>query len=289
MPVLPADLGRYIVELEHAAANRFGLISGTEKRIRWQRDHLRTRYAVVYLPGFSATRQEIAPTAELVADALGANLFETRLAGHGRAAQAMLGVRAEDWLDDAAEALAIGAQIGERIIVIATSTGATLALAMAGHPAMKYVDSIVMISPNFAPRDRAAQWLTRPGGPLLARLTAGETRTWQPHNDAQGRYWSTSYPTATTVEVMRLVDYTQSRLPLSLSQSLLTLLSPDDTVVAPDATRKALEQIEASRMELIEVNNVGDPSNHVLAGRILSPENTDIIAAHIVEFIRSNE
>jgi len=284
-PALPADISRYVMERERTAAASYALTPGAEKRIRWQQEGVRTHYAVVYLPGFSATRQEIAPTTEIVADALGANLFETRLAGHGRASQAMQGVRAEDWLEDAAEALAIGAQLGERIVVIGTSTGATLALAMAGHPVMDTVETIVMISPNFAPRDSAARWLTRPAGPLLARLTVGQTRSWAPHNDEQGRYWSTSYPMATVVEMMRLVDYTNSKLPLKLGQSLLTILSPNDTVVVPEATRRALEQIESPRTQLIEVGDVGDPSNHVLAGRILSPDNTATIAAQIVEFI----
>ena len=60
----------------------------------------------------------------------------------------------------------------------------------------------------------------------------------------------------------------------------------EDTVVSPEATFDALEQIEASRMLLVEVENVGDPGKHVLAGRILSPENTETIAAQIVEFMQ---
>ena len=285
-PALPADVDRHIAKNEQLSMASYGLIPGTEKRVRWQRAEEKTHYAIVYLPGFSATRQEIAPTAELVADALGANLFETRLAGHGRATRPMQGVRAEDWLDDAAEALAIGARLGERIIVIGTSTGATLALAMVGHPAMDNVEFIVMISPNFAPQDSSAKWLTRPAGPLLARLFAGETRSWDPHNEEHGLYWSTSYPMRSVVEVMRLVDLAQSKLPLSLNQSILTFLSPDDTVVSPIATRLALAGIKARRMQLIEVHNSGDPNKHVLAGRVLSPQTTETIAAQIVEFIQ---
>jgi esterase/lipase len=285
VPDLPADLDRYIADSERATAASHELFAGTEKRIRWQVEGVRTEYAVVYLPGFSATRQEIAPTSELVADALGANLFETRWAGHGRVQDAMVGVTAEDWLDDTAEALAVGAGLGEKVIVVSTSTGSTLALAMVGHPAMKNVESIIMISPNFAPQDPGAKWLTRPAGPQLARLIAGETRSWEPTNDEQDRYWSNNYPTSTMVEVMRLVNYTQSKLPLKLDQSILTFISLDDTVVSPQATLEALKQIQAHRTLLIEVDEVGDPGKHVLAGRILSPKNTETIAAQIVEFI----
>jgi esterase/lipase len=287
-PTLPANLDSYIADQEHIEEASHELFSGTEKRIRWQNEDIKTQYAVVYLPGFSATRQEIAPTAELVADALDANLFETRWAGHGRVQNAMVGVSAEDWLDDTAEALAIAARLGEQTVIISTSTGSTLALAMVGHPAMKNVVSTVMISPNFAPQDPAAKWLTRPAGPQLARLIVGETRSWEPTNDEQDRYWSNNYPMSTMVEVMRLVDYTQSKLPFKLDQSILTFISLEDTVVSPQATLQALEQIESNRQLLIKVDKVGDPGKHVLAGRILSPKNTATIAAQIVEFIQQN-
>ena len=288
VPELPDDIGGYVAAQELAAAADFQIIPETEKRIYWQQESVKTHYAIVYLPGFSATRQEIAPTAELVADALGANLFETRLAGHGRTTNAMQGVVAEDWLADAAEALAIGAKIGDRTILVGTSTGATLAMAMVGHAAMDNVEAIVMVSPNFAPQEPGAKWLTRPLGPLLARIFIGETRSWTPKNKEQGLYWSTSYPMTTVIEVMRLVDYTQSKLPLKMEQSVLTFLSDADTVVSPEATRKALGLIDASRKLLVEVEQSGDPSNHVLSGRILSPQRTATIAAQIVEFIQQN-
>ena len=286
VPALPDDLDDYLATSEAKIAARYPLIPGTEKRIRWQIPGQRTELAIVYLHGFSASRQEIAPATQLVADALGANLFETRLTGHGRAKGVMQEMRAEDWLADAAEALAVGAGIGERIILIGTSTGGTLALAMAGHPAMQDVESIVVISPNFGPEDPAAQWLTRPAGPLLARALLGDTRSWEPRNAEQARYWSTSYPTAAIIEVMRLVDMANSHLPLDLDQPLLALLSPNDGVVSPRLMLEALDKIDAPRMEVRQYEEVGDLKNHVLAGDILSPENTDAVVAAIVEFVK---
>ena len=80
----------------------------TEKTIIWAdpvRKH-KTPVAVVYIHGFSSCRQETAPLAELVAQALGANLFYTRLTGHGRTSEAMGEATVNDWLNDAVEALA---------------------------------------------------------------------------------------------------------------------------------------------------------------------------------------
>ena len=285
-PQLPEDIEAYLADAERQVAAQFELIPDTEKRVTWYGEPgVRTAYAVVNLHGFSATRQETAPLAERVAKSLAANLFETRLSGHGHAERPMHAVRAEDWLADTAEALAIGARLGEKIVVIGTSTGGTLALAMSKHETAAAVSDIVLISPNLQPRDGKARWLTGPAGPLIAKLVAGDTRSWQAHNEQQARYWSTTYPIEAAVEVMRLVDLVNSALPTQLEQNLLVLLSPDDTVVSPEATKQAYEHIEAPQKALVEIEDAGDPSNHVLAGDILSPGSTDEIAALIVDFV----
>ena len=192
-PQLPDDIEAWLADTERRVAAQYALIPDTEKRVTWHGEPgTRTPHAVVNLHGFSATRQETAPLAEQVATALGANLFETRLSGHGHTKQPMHEVRAEDWLADTAEALAIGARLGDRIIVIGTSTGGTLALAMSNHQAADTVSDIVLISPNIQPSDANAAWLTRPAGPLIARLVAGDTRSWEAHNEQQARYWTTS-------------------------------------------------------------------------------------------------
>ncbi len=283
---LPEDLDTWLEQSERRVADRHGLIPGTEKRITWFAGRQRTPHSVLYLHGFSATRQETAPLAATVATALGANLFETRLAGHGRERDRLTGVRAEDWLYDAVEALTIAAGIGERIIIISTSTGSTLAAAVLDHPTMDKVDTIVMLSPNFAPNDRNAAWLTRPAGPLLARLMVGETRSWKPHNDAQARFWATTYPTAAAVEMMRLVDLANRKLPATISPRLLMFYSKDDEVVSSAVALSVFAETDAPQKAAIEVVDPGDPSHHVLAGDVLSQGKTREVARRIVEFIR---
>ena len=286
--VVPGDLLDDWIALNEASVHRRSpIIPGTEKRLVWFEPGTRavTETAVVYIHGFSASRGEISPVAERVANRLGANLFETRLAGHGIRDTPLADIRAEDWLADAAEALAIGARIGRRIVVIATSTGATLTLAMAGREEMRKVDAIVMVSPNFALPDPMAEILTWPGGPQFAVLSLGSTREWTPHNDLQARYWSTRYPTVALVEMMRLVKYTRNRLPLELDADLLTLYSPQDAVVSAAATLDAMQQITARRKVLIEVTDSDDPAQHVLLGNVLSPRTTDESVEIILSFL----
>ena len=262
-----------------------GLIPETESRIVWANGEARTPWSVVSLHGFSATRQETAPLAETVATLLNANLYEARLTGHGLAEQPLDGVRAEDWLQDAADALATGAAIGDKIIVIGTSTGATLAATMLDHDLAKHIDTLVMISPNFEPRDPGARWLTRPAGPLLARLAVGDTRCWEPHNELQARFWSTCYPTAAAVEMMRLVDRANQLLPASISQRLLMFYSRNDSVISPEAALEMFDATASPQKAALEITDSGDPSQHVLAGDILSPATTRSMAEAIAGFI----
>jgi len=286
VPRLPRDIDAWLSRSEASAA-RGNLVPGTEKRVRWfgGRRNSKTRYAIVYLHGFSASRQEIAPVESMVADALEANLYETRLSGHGLQHDALSGVRAEDWLNDAAESLAVGSAIGEEIVLMGTSTGATLALAMYDHPLFARVSALVLISPNFGPRDRDAELLTWPGGPQLAHMVAGETRSWTPSNEKQARFWSTTYPMDAVVEMMRLVRFVRDKLPLRLEQSLLVFYSPADQVVDTERIQQAFGQIDSPHARLIEIPQSGDPSNHVLAGDIMSPENNDVLTAAIVSFV----
>ena len=126
-----AELDAWLTEQESAVAD---VVPGTAKTILWADEEpggRRTDIALVYLHGFSATRRELSPTIERVGEELGANVFFTRLAGHGRTAEALGQATVEDWKADVREAWEIERRIGERVEVIGTSTGASLALWLA--------------------------------------------------------------------------------------------------------------------------------------------------------------
>lgn len=262
------------------------VVPGTEKRVLWAGDEQRTEWSVIYVHGFSATRQEIAPVAERVARELNANLFETRLFGHGLAEDALEDVSAEAWLDDMAEALSAGAAIGEKVVVIATSTGATLATALHSHPLMQHVDSFVFLAPNYGLPDEGARRATGPAGELLMRLVAGESYSWEPANEAQGLYWATTYPTSSLVEMLRLMDRVDARLPLVSPQRWLVIYSELDNVVSPQAIRNTLQQVSARDMQTVLVDTSDELSHHVFTGDIMAPDRTAETVSTIVDFIR---
>lgn len=105
-PVLGTDLAAEIDASEAALA----VDPAVAARIVWHDPEKpdQTPLAVVYLHGFSATHRETAPLSEQVAAALGANLYLTRLQGHGLGSAALGAASAESWVKDADRAMAIG-------------------------------------------------------------------------------------------------------------------------------------------------------------------------------------
>ncbi|WP_439101294.1 alpha/beta hydrolase [Congregibacter sp.] len=288
--VVPAAIDDYLREKESAEHALFGIIEGAEKRVTWIEDPgQRSDFVLVYLHGFSATRQEIAPVPALVAQALGANLFETRLAGHGRERQQLADISAEDWLEDGAEALAMARALGDKTVLMGTSTGATVALAMARHPDFASVDSLILVSPNFGPAGGGSGITTGPYGPQLARLILGERRSWVAANPLQEKYWSTDYPTASIVEMMRLVNLAVTLTPEAKSKRAMLVYSPKDDVVSVSKLLAGFEQLPAKQKKVHSVDEPRSLSPHVLTGDILAPGTSEEIAQRISAFIAGSD
>ena len=144
---LPEDLDRYLDESESRFPN---IREGLKKEILWidPEKKQQTELSIVYLHGFSASRAEISPVPEHVAMELGANLFFTRLSGHGSTGSDLGDSNADDWLKDAVEALKIGQQIGKKVVLMGTSTGGTLALWLAFKFQDAPLRALILTSPN---------------------------------------------------------------------------------------------------------------------------------------------
>lgn len=281
------DLDRYLTRRE----SRFGdLTPGVQKRILWAgQAGARTDWAVIYLHGFSATSEEIRPVPDMVADRLGANLFFTRLRGHGRPGAAMAEPVTADWMHDLAEALAIGRRIGRRVLVLSTSTGGTLAVAGAADPGLAaQMDALVLISPNFGPADPLADLVTWPLARYWAPLIAGPWYEWQPRSPRQTAFWTTRYPTVATLPMMALVKHARGLEMGALDRPTLWIYSPSDKVVAARHSDRAFADWGGPKARiLVEMGAGDDPSNHVIAGDILSPGRTAPTVDSIVGWVET--
>lgn len=262
---------------------------GVQKQVIWaDGPDQKTPWAVLYVHGFSATAQEIRPVPDRVAEALGANLVLTRLRGHGRSADALAEGSVPGWMHDMAEGLAVARAVGDRVLVIATSTGGTLATAAAAQPVlMEQVSGIVMVSPNFAINSDLAGLLTWPGARHWLPKLAGERRSFEPRTPEQATYWTTEYPSVATLPVGVLIDAVE-RLDLGeVTVPALFWFSDNDTVVRPAATR-AIAARWGGPVTIVNpaLGPRDDPSAHVIAGDILSPEQTAPTVSGIVDWTK---
>lgn len=284
-PALPRDVSAYVDSVEASVP---GVRPGDEAGIVWADPggRRRTPVALVYLHGFSADRHEIEPVMTELGRELGANVFFARLAGHGRDGPAMAEATVEDWLADAAEAVAIGGRIGEQVVLVGTSTGGTLATWAVARPESDgRVDALILMSPNFQPGDRTSRVLLWPWGGSLARLAVGPERCFTPDNAAQQRHWTTCYPTAALSPMMALVQHVRTMELSRVDIPVLLVYSPDDQVVDPGETERLLAGLTGAELHTHIVASASDPASHVLAGDVLSPETNDTVRAVIGAFV----
>lgn len=164
VPQQPAALQAYVAQGEDTAG---ALRPDTRARIVWidPAHPGKAPCAIVYIHGFGASQGEGAPVHRQLAHDLGCNLYLARLPGHGLvAADAMAGLTAQQLLDGAARALAIGHALGDKVAVIGTSMGGALAIQLAARESDQ-VDALVLWSPLVREAGNALQPLLWPWGP----------------------------------------------------------------------------------------------------------------------------
>lgn len=260
---------------------------GTEKAFIWADPERKERTAIslVYIHGYTATRGEVAPVPDMIAKELKANLFYTRLTAHGRTKEAYKDVRVEDWMLDSLEALEIGKVLGDRVILMGTSTGAALATWLATGPVRDQVAGLIYISPNFGPNDGLAWLLLTPLGAPLAGMTQGEYRTFPTLNDAHRYYWDYWHHSSSLVPMMRLVDFAKNRDFTRLVAPAIVFYNPGDTVVNEAITVEVFGKFASKDKSLI-LTTTADTNNHLLAGDVFSPGSNAFVADTAVAFFR---
>ena len=280
------DLDAYLQQSEQAVPN---LRPDAAKRIVWfDTAGEQTEWSVVYLHGYSATLEEIRPVPDMVAKALGANLFFTRLSGHGRDSDAMAEPMGADWLADTAEAMEIGRRLGKKVILIGTSTGGTLAAIAAGDPSMrKDLAGIVFVSPNFKINNPMASLMGWPGARWWGPKLAGETRSFEPRNEMQAKHWTTSYPMVSTVSLVHLVNYADKMDYVGFDTPAMFMFSDDDQVVVASKTREVAAKWGGDvTLDIVTMGEGDDDYSHVIAGDIVSPGQNQRAVDRIVEWIK---
>ena len=262
-----------------------GITEETAKEVVWAypASRAKTPLAIVYIHGYSADKRELRPVPDQVAEALGANLFYTRLSGHGSDLAALAEPSANDWLNDFAEAVAIGRQIGERVIVMSTSTGGTLTAWAASLGLTEGVNAFVMVSPNFRLADWRAPLLTMPFARAIVPLVY-PSRQLELVKPAPDGSRTANFPTiallpmAALVETVRGIDFS------AITTPTLFIYSQQDQVVDPAATASVIERWGGPK-EVLLAPETEDPLGHMLAGDLFSPSTTEAVAGAVTAWI----
>lgn len=285
---LPAQVHRLDDYLKRSEARFTDIRPQTEKTIVWAdpQHKKQTQLSIMYLHGFSATRQETDPLTTRLARRLGANVYYTRLRGHGRTGEALANASINDWINDTFEALQISKKLGKKVLVLASSTGATLATWLATQVNSPEVIGHVYMSPNFAPKDKRARFLLLPWGAALARALVGTHREWKPFNKENKMYWTCRYPVRALLPMMGLVNWVDSFNLRDFKTPVFILYSPRDVVIDVQKIQRLFPQLNTRTKKLLAFTQSRDPGQHILAGRVLSPQTTPIVLNHILQFVR---
>ena len=198
-----------------------GYVPALKKKVLWaQGNGFKSKTSIVFIHGFSASRVEIDPVVDLIANELKTNVYFTRLRGHGQDGRALAEATYEQLLDDTIEAIKIGKLIGDEVVLIGCSTGCSLihvALGQ-GHD----IKAAIYISPNFGPKPIKGQVLRLPGAKFLVPLVFGQEHSFVAINDEYTTCWTTKYPTKTlftiktTVLAAHQVDHRTIKAPIMM-------------------------------------------------------------------------
>jgi pimeloyl-ACP methyl ester carboxylesterase len=206
LPIVNSDLLQLEQEIIQSEQKQ-AIKPNNEARIIWANDSLKqkTEYSVVYLHGFSASQQEGAPIHTEFAKRYGCNLYLARLYGHGlNTAEPLLDLKPENYLESANQAIAIGKQLGEKVIIMSTSTGGTQAMFIASeHPE---IAALILYSPNIKLYDPSAFILTKPWGLQLARMVMGSKYREREDNDSIKKYWYSKYRLEGVISMQSLLE-----------------------------------------------------------------------------------
>ena len=268
MPYLPSTssaLENYIAQKE----KQHHVKPGNEARIIWYNDSLKnkTEYSIVYLHGFSASQFEGAPTHENIAKMFGCNLYLARLAEHGiDTVDALINLTADKYWETAKEALAIGKQLGKKVILLGTSTGGTNALQLAAtYPGD--IAALILLSPNIAIDDPNAWILNNHWGLQVANMVKGSSyNTARDVRPVYKQYWNYQYRLEAAVALEEYLETTMvAETFANIKQPVLLLYyykdeQHQDPVVKVSAMKKMYNELgtDTNLKREVAMPNTGD-------------------------------
>ena len=207
VPSASKELEEYVRNLDKGHVVK----PGNESEIVWyDTGKSKTEYAVLYLHGFSASKMEGDPVHRQFARKFGCNLYLPRLADHGiDTTETLLLFTVDRVWESAKTGLAIAGKLGNKVIVIGTSTGATLALKLAAEYPDR-IHALINLSPNIEINNGAAFLLNDPWGIYIARIVVGDKYRVTGATPEHAKYWNKKYRLEALTELQELLEVTMN-------------------------------------------------------------------------------
>jgi len=169
----------------------------------------KTEYCLLYLHGFSASPKEGYPVNQDFATRYHMNAYMPRLYGHGLETPTnLIDMTPDNLVNSAKEALRIARQLGEKVILMSTSTGGTLSLILAADNPDIY--GLILYSPNIEMYDDMTKILTYPWGLQIAKLINGDMVEYPDDPPIVRKYWQSSYSINAVAYLQSLVENTMT-------------------------------------------------------------------------------
>jgi len=281
------NIDEYLIKSEQQFSD---IRQGVSKKIIWaNKKNTKTPISIVYIHGFTASSEEVRPLPDLIAKDISANLYYTRLSGHGRTSNAMGNSSIQNWMNDLHEAIEIGSRIGKKVIILSSSTGGTISVTSALNKKLSSkILGYIFISPNFGINNKFANLISWPFSEYWLQLILGKTMKHSPRNENNKKYWTMSYPTNALIPMARLVNEVHNKDFSNIKKPALFYFSMEDKVVNPQKIKKFISGWGGkSTTEIIKLSKDDDKYSHVLAGYIISPNQTELARKTMVNWIEN--
>jgi len=278
LPSLNIETSGFESYLKNKEAN-LHIKPDNESKIFWANDSLKnkTEYCLLYLHGYAACWYEGNPVNQDFAKRYGMNLYAPLLASHGiDTTEALIDMTPERMYESAKEALVAAQSLGEKVILMGTSTGATLSLKLAAEfPDM--MEGLILLSPNIALNNPAAFLLSKPWGLQVGRLASGGkyriTNTDPESEDC--KYWICKQRMEALVYLQQLVEATTTKETFSKVKDPVFMAyyykdeEHQDPTVKVDAMLKMWDQLGTPETEKQKVA-FPDAGTHIIGCKLFS-------------------
>ncbi len=256
--------------------------------------------SILYLHGFGASRGEGELVTDQLAGKLRANTLYGLLPGHGLDdMDAHAAPDFDAYLDNVEESFVAARMLGERVVLVGTSTGGLLATWLAArHP--DDVAALILASPFYRFADAGAALLAdRPVGPLIIETAFGDVRDAGWKTDPERRkmpgyegFWTTRQRYAALFNLARLRRYIATPETLSAVRAPTLLLyfyrdeEHQDTAASVDGMKAAFAAFGGAagphpQSRMVAISD----GSHVLLSQYVAGDKVRILA-EIEDFLR---